>query len=262
MAGPTKQKRTPSKRSPAAQLGGPLADLERWRGAAAALPAEAIKGRGVSVSVAIAEAEAAARYAQEVWQPKQGQPGLVEASALLGGEAIIDELASLARAARYLELERRAPRRPDLAAQARLDRARTLLRDLDAGCAAVIEVEHQSKLATSLDEARRRRGQRPGRARLAQGLLDVAAIGGQLRRGLASLGLDLAILDEARTLGQALSDAPDHRPAAARVALRKLRDRLLWLAEERLRRLATIASFVFRDHPALRRAGRRSSWRR
>jgi hypothetical protein len=219
-----------------------------------------IKPRNASIRLLIGEAEAAARFAEQVWEPKDGQPGLRDVQELFGERDIIDELYSLAQAARTLDLERRVPRRPDEANAQRVERARRLLVDLDSACEAVITVDQLEAAAKTLAQARARR-RSPSEAVLAQALKDIAGLADTLRDRLARLDLDLDLIEQARVAANALGSAGKPSAAEERRKARDLRDRMLALADQRVRELVAACGYVFRHHPELRRAARRTRFR-
>jgi hypothetical protein len=220
----------------------------------------AVKPRNASIRALLDEAEAAARFAEQVWEPKDGQPGLRDVQELFGGRDLIDELYSLARAARSLDLERRVPKRPDRAAAQRLEQARRLLVDLDSACEAVITVDQLKAAGRTLAQARARR-RSPSEAVLAQALKDIAGLADTLRDRLGRLDLDLSLIEQARLAADALGSADKPNAVAERRRARDLRDRILTLADQRVRELVAACGFVFRHHPELRRAARRARFR-
>ncbi len=237
------------------------ADIARWSSVAVYDKTLLARKRNASVDILINEVESAARFAEHYWAPQDDLPGLVEAEALFQGRDIVDELYSLARAARALDLERRVPRRPDDTLPRALGGGRRLLVDLDRACDAVITVERREVEREALAQARGRRRASSSPLALAQALRDLVGLAERLRPGLERLGFALSQLDEAEAAAEALISLPGSEVARTRREARALRDQVLALADERIRELIAVCAYVFRHHPELRKAARRSRFR-
>ena len=221
---------------------------------------ESTKKKSISLEKLIGEMEAAARFVEHHWSPADGRPGLEEAKALFQDRDIAEELYSLARAARTLDLERRVLRGPDRTAQRLLEKAKRLVLDLETACDAVTTVEALEPAAKALVKARARR-QAPGTAVLAQGLRDLVGLAETLKPSLQRLGFDMGLLDEARRVAEELVTPHISEVARTRREARELRDHMLALADERVREVVAVCGYVFRHHPELRKASRRTRFR-
>ncbi|PIE19268.1 MAG: hypothetical protein CSA65_03005 [Proteobacteria bacterium] len=217
--------------------------------------------KNASVDVLINEVESAARFAEHYWKPTDGLPGLVEAQALFQGRDIVDELYSLARAARGLDLERRVPRRPDDQIPRAIEQGKRLVVDLDSACDAVITVERRGPEGDALTKARARRRASSSPLVLAQALRDLVGLAERLKPGLERLGFALTQLDDASAAAELLTSLPGSEVARTRREARTLRDHMLALADERIRELIAVCGYVFRHHPELRKAARRTRFR-
>jgi hypothetical protein len=235
-------------------------DIARWSDVSPHDSEQAARKKNLSVEKMLGEVESAARFAQDHWAPQDGRPGLADAQALFQGRDIVDELYSLARAARALDLERRVPRQPDGQLPRAIREGRRLLLDLDSACEAVITVERHADEGQALAKARaRRRSSSP--LVLAQALRDLIGLAERLKPGLERLGFEATLLEEAGAAATVLSSPPTSEVTRTRRQARALRDHMLTLADERIRELVAVCGYVFRHHPELRKAARRTRFR-
>ena len=235
-------------------------DIARWLEVEPHESARHARQKNLSIEKMISEVELAARFAEDHWAPRGDRPGLADAKALFQGRDIVDELHSLARAARALDLQRRVPRRPDDQLPRAIQDGRRLLLDLDSACEAVITVERRAEEGQALAKARaRRRSSSP--LVLAQALRDLVGMAERLRPGLERLGFEPSQLDEARAAATVLSCPPISEVTRTRREARAQRDHMLALADERIRELVAVCGYVFRHHPELRKASRRTRFR-
>lgn len=99
---------------------------------------------------------------------------------------------------------------------------------------------------------------------LANALEAYATLADEVRELLASFEIfDVALIDRARTLADALRDAPSNTTLddGASAAL-ELRNRLCQLLLQHIRYVRDAAAFVFQDHPEIRREATSSHLRR
>ena len=231
-------------------------DVRRWEKTAKMVTNTGPTLKRAGIRALLAEAEGAASYAAHYWAATERRPGLVLAAGIMGND-VVDELQSLVRAARALDVALRIP--PERhARKALLAEARALCRDLDAACGFIVGERGDEQLRGALRALRKRLGA-GSVARLAIALSDLATLADELGDDLAILGVAKESVPRARELSQALAALGD--PRAERRPQRQLRNQLLTLADQRISTICAAARFVFRDHPDALAAGRRRAFR-
>lgn len=196
----------------------------------------------------VRELEGASTFVTHYWAADADRPGLeVEASRL--GEALADELASLARAVLQLDAQARLYVRS--APRALRQRADALLAELLAMVDRGVSCSGDARLERALRGARKRLGRARTLAQVTQGLVDFAMLGAELGERLVALGCTPEKLALAHELAEAL--VQPQRPQKRQQAL-ALRNRMMALGRRRLVALRSAVAFVFRDHPDIVRA--------
>lgn len=223
-------------------------DVACWTAAAKALPAAEVRKPSRGLGEFVRELEGASAFVAYYWAPADDRPGLeLEATQL--GDALADELASLARAVLQLDGEARLYVRS--APRALRQRADALLAELVAVVSHGVRTSGEARLERALAGARKRLGRARTVAQVTQGLVDFAVIGGELGAALGALGCPPAQLETARQLAEALAQPPHQQRRQEALALR---NRIMTLGRQRLATLRTAVGFVFREHPDIVRA--------
>ncbi len=230
------------------------AALAKW----SLLALDAEEGRATApLHVLLGEAIDVASMMAHYWQPKDDKgrriPGFAGVSS---NQTVTPELATEIR---ELQLAITAAHSDYLvlvqtAADTPLDRADFVLSEIRSTLEFLFDDGNHDQADEQLENLRVAFADSGSQDAMALALEGYAELAGRYRAGLAKLdGFDLALIEEARELAAALrqqsaTSLTRTTPDAQRQAL-SLRNRLLMLLIERVRRVRRAAAYVFRNHP-------------
>lgn len=228
------------------------ADVERWRGAADALPGSSVRVRSSPIREVVFEADGVAGFLRKYWKSPEGSslPGMEVADAHVP-LVFADEIESLARGIRTVHSSALFPAIPTSEVPGLEKRARELIGILSNACELVLDDDVQEP-ADDAFAAAKTRAEDDTRATRIQFLFDLSTIAAGVSDRLAALkDFDTAWIDEARDVARKLSVEGPPRPGKEASLEIDFRNRLLMLLDLRVSKVRRAARYVYRDHPEM-----------
>lgn len=226
-------------------------DIETFSNEARALPQEAVQADGgVPVQYRVAEIYAVADFAKRRWKTDASNkwPGLQSVDFRLR-YSVLDELKTLARAITTQQAMVLFGDPADQSVREAVEDGWALLEEISAALEFILDDDIDEPADEAFAGAMRRSADDHSVPALAQALVDVETIAQTKLDELKQLDdFDLSFLPQARALADALQSRPNVGGGSAAI---ELRNRLLTLADQRVRRVRRAARYVFRKHPEL-----------
>ena len=224
-------------------------DVKRWT--EEAMKQEEINPVNMPIDVFLLEADGMTRFIKLFWEPAEdgSRPGLSTVANQLA-ETTADDISSLVRACRTVHTRILWPE--DLLADRKglVKRARFLVDELSAACDFAADDGLPEPLDVALSEAKERANADDTVANLVQTLADYADIAASIQERLAALGdFDTAVIEEAKQLVEKLSEGGPPQPGRPSSPEIDLRNRLLSLLVQQVRKVRAAVRYVFRRHP-------------
>ena len=225
-----------------------LKHVERWKDAAMALEADKVSKPRGSVRMLHRELVRAAEFVADNYEATKERPGFATV-AFRVQKKMSSELRSLDEAITYQHSRALFGGSPSDEDREVIDEAREVIEELEGAVDFVLDdgVDEPADLAAA--GAKRRRGQDESIPTLTEGLQDLSVIGAELESRLTQIeGFDMKLVARAGRLADKLSKLD--LPSAGSADI-DLRNRLLELADQRLKTIRTAGTYVFRHHPDL-----------
>jgi len=227
-------------------------DVDRWKGAALALPKETVITSGMPIRDRVFEGDGVGGFLRKYWTPPPGSdlPSMQvsQAEVVL---SVADDIESLARAIRFMHNDDMFPSITLSDVPQLEQRGIDLIRVLSNGCDLVLDDDIHEPADDAFAKAKERASD-DTRATRIEFLFTLAEVADEVKPRLAALkDFDVEWIGEARDVAQKLSSEGPPVPGRQASPEIDLRNRLVTLLDQRVAKVRRAARSVYRDHPEI-----------